>query len=294
MRKSNLALQLAVFCGLAAAASAVFAQPATQPLTVKMLKSNVYMAEGGGGNTGIIIGDKGVIVIDAKTTPAAGMEVVDEVKKLTNKPITTVILTHSDADHVNGLAAFPKGLTIIAHANNKMEQEQAIAAGGRGAPPKDYLPTKLVTKTRESDTIDGVKMTLIHVAPAHTSGDLAIYLPEQKMVFTGDLVATTIPDPLIHLQKHGTSQGWIDFVSALVKLDADTYVPGHGDPQTKAQVEDRLKNAEMKRAKIVSLVKQGKSLDEVKSALGETAAAPAGGPRFPSFTETTYEELTKK
>ena len=294
MHKSKIALKLVFLGGLAVTAATAVAQPQAQPLTVKMLGSNVYVAEGGGGNTGIIIGDKGVIVIDAKTTPASGMQVVDEVKKLTDKPITTVILTHSDADHVNGLAAFPKGLTIIAHANNKMEQEQAIAAGGRGAPPKDYLPTKVVTKTRESDTIDGVAMTLIHIAPAHTSGDLAIYLPAQKMVFTGDLVATTLPDPLIHLQKHGTSQGWIDFVSALVKLDADTYVPGHGDPQTKAQVETRLKNAETKRAKIVSLVKQGKSLDEIKSALGETAAPAAGAPRFPSFTQTTYEELTKK
>ena len=294
MRKSNVALTLAFVGSLVLSTATAVAQPGAQPLTVKMLKSNVYVAEGGGGNTGIIIGDKGVIVIDAKTTPASGQEVVDEVKKLTNKPITTVILTHSDADHVNGLAAFPKGLTIIAHANNKMEQEQAIAAGGRGAPPKDYLPTKVVTKMRESDTIDGVKMTLIHIAPAHTSGDLAIYLPAQKMVFTGDLVATTLPDPLIHLQKHGTSQGWIDFVSALVKLDADTYVPGHGEPQTKAQVETRLKNAETKRAKIVALVKQGKTLDEIKTALGETGAPAAGAPRFPSFTQTTYEELTKK
>jgi glyoxylase-like metal-dependent hydrolase (beta-lactamase superfamily II) len=279
---------------LVVTAAVAVAQPATQPLVVKKLADDVYEAEGGGGNTGIIIGDRGVIVIDAKTTADSGMQVVEEVKKLTDKPITTVILTHSDADHVNGLAGFPKGLTIIAHVNNKMEQEQALAAGGRGAPPKDYLPTKVVTKARESDTIDGVNLTLIHVAPAHTSGDLAVYLPDRKLVFTGDLVTTNIPDPLIHLQKHGTSQGWIDFVAALVKLDAGTYVPGHGDVQTKAQVETRLKNTEAKRAKIASLVKQGKSLDEVKTALGETAPAQAGGTRFPTFTQTTYEELTQK
>jgi cyclase len=294
--RSTFALRLMLIAGLAAFATLALAQPPNQPLTVKMLKKDVYVAEGGGGNSGIIIGDKGVIVIDAKTTPAAGKEVVDEVAKLTSKPITTVILTHSDADHVNGLAAFPKGLTIIAHENNKKEQEEALSAGGRGAPPKDYLPTKVVMKMRESDKIDGVSMTLIHIAPAHTSGDLAVYLPADKIVFTGDLVATQLPDPLIHLQKNGSSEGWIKFVSALVKLDADTYVPGHGDPQTKAQVETRLKNAEAKRAKIVAMVKEGKSLDDIKKALGEPTAAAAGGrgPRFPSFTETTYDELTKK
>jgi cyclase len=292
MRHRNLGLKLVSAAAVAAVGTLAFAQPPDQPLTVKKLEDNIYVAEGGGGNSGIIIGDHGVVVIDAKTTPAAGEQVVDEVAKLTDKPITTVILTHSDADHVNGLAAFPKGLTIIAHKNDMMELEQALSAGGRGAPPKDYLPTQVVTKMRESQTIDGVDMQLIHIAPAHTSGDLAVYLPAEGIVFTGDLVATTLPDPLIHLQKHGSSEGWIKFVSALADLDADTYVPGHGEPQTKAQVQTRLDNAEQKRAKIASLVEDGKSLDEIKSALGETAAAPAGGLRFPTFTETTYQELT--
>jgi hypothetical protein len=73
MRKSNIALRLGLLGGLAFTAAVAFAQPAAQPLVVKMLKKNVYVAEGGGGNTGIIVGDKGVIVIDAKTTPASGI-----------------------------------------------------------------------------------------------------------------------------------------------------------------------------------------------------------------------------
>jgi anti-sigma factor RsiW len=68
-------------------------------------------------------------------------------------------------------------------------------------------------------------------------------------------------------------------------------VLGHADPETKAQVEANLKNAEEKRTRIAALVKQNKSLDEIKQTLGEAGAPP---PRFPSYTETTYEELTKK
>jgi glyoxylase-like metal-dependent hydrolase (beta-lactamase superfamily II) len=212
---------------------------------------------------------------------------VDEVHKLTNKPITTVIFTHSDADHVNGIVSFPKGLTIIAHENDRREIEQAQAAGANGAPPKELLPNKVVTGMRENDTIDGVKMTLIHVAPAHTSGDLAVYLPDEKVVFSGDLIGNG--DPLIHRNKKGESEGWIQFVSALVQLDADTFVLAHADAMTKAQVQANLKSAQDKRAKIAGLVKEGKSLDQIKQAFGETG--PAG--RFPSFTETTYEELAK-
>jgi glyoxylase-like metal-dependent hydrolase (beta-lactamase superfamily II) len=58
---------------------------------------------------------------------------------------------------------------------------------------------------RENDTIDGVKMTLIHIAPAHTSGDLAVYLPDEKVVISGDLIGPA--DPLIHRNKNGESEG---------------------------------------------------------------------------------------
>src|SRR5271155_3487166 len=118
------------------AAMAAAQPPAPAPFMVHQLKPNVYWVEGGGGNSGVIVGDKGVIVIDAKTTAAGGKELLDDIAKITPKPVTTVIETHSDGDHVNGLAAFPTtGITVIAHANNKKEQETALAAGGRGAPP---------------------------------------------------------------------------------------------------------------------------------------------------------------
>jgi cyclase len=274
---------LAFFCTLA------FAQAPDPGLTVKKLKDNIYMAEGGGGTSTIIIGQNGVIVVDAKNRPPDGKQLVDEVGKLTNKAITTVILTHSDPDHVRGLGGFPKGLTIIAHENDKKEIEQDLAAGGRASPPREYLPNKIVTQARESMTIEGVKMTLIHIAPAHTTGDLAVYLSDAKVVASGDLIGNG--DPTIHLEKHGSSEGWIKFVSVLADLDADTYVRGHADVATREQVRLILANAEAKRARIVDLVKQGKSLGDIKQALGEPSANPS---RFATFTETTYEELTRK
>jgi glyoxylase-like metal-dependent hydrolase (beta-lactamase superfamily II) len=288
---------LAALAGLAplfATASAHGQQP-PQPLVVQQLAPNVYWANGGGGNSGIVIANTGVIVIDAKTTPASGKALLDEIAKLTPKPVTYVILTHSDGDHVNGLASFPAGVTVIAHAGAKRELDAALAAGGRGAPPADHMPTRVIDRDVEHLTLDGVNVELRHWAPAHTSGDLVVYLPAQKLVFTGDII-TNRPDPLIHLQKNGSSAGWITTAQGIVGLDADTFVPGHGDPETKAQVQSQLASATQKRERIADLVKQGKSLDEIRTALGEPAPAPAasgrGGGGFASFTEVVYQELT--
>jgi cyclase len=274
------------------------AQQTPTPFTVHQLKPNVYWVEGGGGNSGVIVGDKGVIVVDAKTSAAGGKELLEDIAKITPKPVTTVILTHSDGDHVNGLASFPAGVKVIAHEGNKKEQEKALSAGGRGAPPADHLPSQVVSKNRENLKLEGVKVELYHWAPAHTSGDLVVYLPSEKIVFTGDIIATQLPDPLIHLEKNGSSEGWIATTKGIVGLKADQFVPGHGDVQTKSAVEKRLTDAEAKRAKIKDLVAQGKSLDEIRTAVGDAPPAQGRGggrgPGFASFTQVVYEELTKK
>ena len=104
-----------VWIGLGTLAAATMGQaPAAAPFITHQLKPNVYWVEGGGGNSTVIVGDKGVIVVDVKVSKAGGQELLDDIAKITPKPVTTVILTHSDGDHINGLAAFPAGLKIIA------------------------------------------------------------------------------------------------------------------------------------------------------------------------------------
>lgn len=279
------------------AAQAPSAAPPTE--TVKQLKDNVYYASGStGSNNGVIVGNQGVVLIDTGITTDSEKVELAEIAKITTKPISAAILTHSDGDHVNGLAVLPEGITIVSQQDCKTEMQAAMnnpPANGRPAPPKVPLPTKTVDK-RDSMTIEGVKFDFLHVAPAHTSGDLVVYLPEQKIVFTGDIISGNTPYPLIHLEKHGSSQGWIETVTAILALDADTFVPGHGDVHNRADIQQRLTAVSDRRAQIQSLVSQGKTLDEIKQQLNETAApaAPGRGPRFASFTEVVYQELTQK
>ena len=85
------------------------------------------------------------------------------------------------------------------------------------------------------------------------------YLPSEKIVFTEDIIATQMADPLIHLAKNGSSEAWITTTKGMVALNSDQFVPGHGELQTKAAIQKRLADAEDKRAKIKDLVAQGKS-----------------------------------
>src|SRR5580700_4662177 len=290
-RIAFLGLAFAIMTALSAAPSLRAQQFA--PIVTHALSGGVYWIEGGvGSNSGVVVGKDGVIVVDAKQTPESGKAVMAEVAKITPKPVTHIILTHSNLDHVDGLPGFPKGLTIIAQENCKQQMEhprnnpQNIDLSG-------YIPTKTVGK-KESMTIDGVRFVLLHWAPAHTSGDLIIYLPDQKIAFTGDITVMRLPYPLIHLEDNGSSEGWMESMKGIVALRADTFVPGHGGVQTKAELRKRLADTAARREKIKELVAQGKSLDEIKGLLGEPARPAAGGGQaFASFTEVVYKELSK-
>ena len=292
----KLALGLAMLAAFVSFATLAGAQQQPQPLKVTKVKDNVYWVQGGAGsNDGFIVGTTGVIVVDTKTTADSEKGVIAEIAKITPKAVNTAIITHSDGDHVNGLAAFPAGLTIIAQENCKKEME--ASAGSRNPAPQDRLPTKTYDKT-DKLTIDGVHIRLYHWAPGHTSGDTVVYLPDEKIVFGGDLLVTNRPDTVIHLEKNGSAAGWIENAKGMLGLDADTYLTGHGDMMTKADVQKKLDLIQDKYDKIKAMVAQGKSLDEIKTSFGEPTAAPPpnpnGAPPAATLTEVIYKEVSKK
>lgn len=288
--RNSLFVSLAT-AALSAASFSAAQQPPAAPLQVHQMTPNVYWVDGGVSNSGVIVGDKGVIVIDTKMTVDNGKELLADVAKITSKPVTTVILTHRDVDHIGGLPAFPKGIEIIAHEviPNKPQSPPAGGSGangpGPGGPrPPAVVPTRVITSNKEVLNIDGVKIELLHWAPAHTSGDTVVYLPAQKIAFAGDILALDFSVPLIHAEQNGSAAGWIETAKGMVALDSDKYVPGHGTVQTKQNVEDRLNKASAEYAKIKELIGQGKSLAEIQAAVGDTPPdqlkSGASGVRF--------------
>jgi cyclase len=288
MKLTHFVLATAVGCSSVALAQAPAAAPfVTHRIETKAGPSNVYWVEGGGGNSTVIVGQKGVIVVDAKVSKAGGEELLADIAKITPLPVTTVIITHSDGDHVNGLAAFPAGLTIIAQENEKKEMEAAYAAKAPGAVGPEHMPTKVVGND-ETVTLEGQKIRLVHFAPAHTSGDLMVYLPALGVLASGDIIATNSPYPRIHDEKNGTSAGWLKTVQGLIALKPDQIIPGHGNLQTLDDLKKREAMAAERRDKVIALTKEGKSLDEIKAAVGDTEKL-----NYKSWTEIVYNETKK-
>ncbi|HEV2198303.1 MAG TPA: MBL fold metallo-hydrolase [Bryobacteraceae bacterium] len=268
------------------------------PLKVTKLGDNLYLAKGGRGgndaNVGFAVGRTGVIFVDSKNSPESEKDVLDEIVKITSQPVKTAIILHSD--HEKGVTALPAGLTIVAQENTRKEMEVSTA---RDAVPREYFPTKTVAKD-ETMTIDGIRVRLLHWAPAHTSGDLAAYFPAQKVVFSGDLLVTDFPlsGTQIHPELHGSVAGWIESVKQMLTLDADTFVSGHGDLFTRNDVRTKLAFMQDKWDRMKALVARGKSLEEIETALGESAPSqrnPASVIPPPSVTtEVIYHEMTAK
>jgi len=249
-------------------------------------EGKVYLIPGGGSNSTVVIGDKGVIVIDVKTTMATGEQLLKKIATLTSKPVTHVIETHSDCDHINGIVAFPKSVKIIAQVNNRTEQEQVARLatveinGGYGVAPQDRLPTVLITKDKEAVTINGVRFVFYHLGPGHTGGDLMIYLPDEKVMVAGDILFTSnVAAPnnglFFKFEKGATTTGWFQNAEALLKVDADVYVTGHGDKlMTKADVEKLIADFRAKMAKVDALAASGKSLEETVKEMGDPPFDP--------------------
>ena len=109
--KRSVVLGVVVVVG--ALSMAVAAQQAPQRnIDVEKLKDNLFVLKGGGGNTAVFVTSTGVVVVDAKN-PGWGQPILDKIKTLTDKPITTLINTHTHGDHVSGNVEFPATVDII-------------------------------------------------------------------------------------------------------------------------------------------------------------------------------------
>jgi cyclase len=262
-----------------------YKQEGTPPVEAVKISDHVYELRGGSGsNSAFILSDEEVFIIDGKMSEKTAADMLATVQAITDKPITHILLTHSDGDHVNGLTGFPSTLPILAHDNTKSH----MAAANEDRDVKLPLPSLTFT---DSFTISsgGLVIEMYHFGPAHTDGDAVIYIPADKVAVIGDLYFTG-RDPLIHLHKNGSAFGLLKTLKAILNLDVDIYLSGHAEPAGRDDIQALLKSIEEKQIKVEAMIKEGKSLDDIKTAFGLTLTQS----RLKSLVEVIHIELTNK
>ena len=110
-------------------------QPAPMVIEVDTLKDNLFVLKGGGGNTAVFVTATGVVVVDTKN-PGWGQPILDKIKTLTDKPVTTIINTHTHGDHVSGNVAFPATVEVITQENTKKYMDQPNPVFGLQTGPR--------------------------------------------------------------------------------------------------------------------------------------------------------------
>ncbi|MRB61586.1 MBL fold metallo-hydrolase [Bacillus thuringiensis] len=188
-------------------------------------------------NIGIIVGDESVLVIDTGMGPKNAQVVMKEVRKITDKKRMFFTTTHFHPEHNFGAQFFANESVIIYNQEQKLEllnkgPEYIELFKGFGEDIAEFLEdVQLVMPSltyKESAEIDlgGITVQLFS-RPAHTRGDQVIFLPEQRVLFCGDLVENRFFS--IFPDEDAKGSAWIDVLENLQKFHADIVVPGHGE-----------------------------------------------------------------
>jgi len=197
--KRFVVLLALVAAGAVTAAIAASQQPAAgaKPMVIEVekLRDNLFVLRGGGGNTGVFIASDGVVVVDTKN-PGWGQPILNKIKELTDKPITTIVNTHTHGDHVSGNVEFPATVDIVTHENTAINmkamktvtgfQPQPGATNifeanqGKGLPKRTFKDR--ISIGRGADQVD-----LYYFGRGHTNGDAWIVFPAVRVMHAGDI-----------------------------------------------------------------------------------------------------------
>jgi len=191
--------------------------------------------EGFNSNAGFVVTDDGVVVIDALGTPALGNALLQAIRRVTPKPVKRVILTHYHADHFYGLEPLKAaGADVWAHRAALEYLESGEAQRRLQQRANDLFPwvdesMKIVRADRWLDEraefeLGGIRFEIYHLGPAHSPEDVIIVVPQEGVVFSGDILfAGRIP-----FVGEADSKRWLERIDRLLELKPRIMVTGHG------------------------------------------------------------------
>ena len=214
--------------------------------TLKKITKNIYGVFGvpqqvSKENRGFIsnayfyISDKYIVVFDALSSYQLGKELISTIKKVSNKPIKYLIITHYHTDHFYGIQAFKEiGITTIAHkwAYEYLSDPYAIQffesrkkVLGNYLKGTKIIPPDVAIENYAIINLDTETIEAKQVCKGHTNGDIIIYIPKENALVVGDLIF----DERVPFLGSGNSKSWIKCIDEIIKLKPEVVLPGHGN-----------------------------------------------------------------
>ena len=255
----------------------------------------------GGSNSAVLITDEGVLVVDTRTHPDDAEALLAEIRQLTDAPIRYVVTSQHHGDHYMGNSVFEReGATIIAHEDTQAVIEerfeferQTRPFAARGQDPDEVvlvLPDILFT-SRAKILLGGRTVELIYLGPGQNEGDTLVYFPHARALHTGGVFhnqswANTSYTPSL--------AGWVNVLRAMQTIDADIYLPPHGDLATAADIDRFTAFIDEIDTSMRAAIDEGMTLDAIIESLTfDDYADWRGYDRRPRNLTAVYELMTQ-
>src|SRR5215467_4930834 len=182
----------------------------------------------------IVITANGVLVADGQKDPSTTRKLVDFIKSLTSQPIGYVVVASEHGDHSGGHESFPPGAIFLSSPTSQANL-QAQAKNDKPGRPKTIVPTQTVAD-RSVLKMGTTEIQILNLGPAHTGGDLEVYLPAEKILFASEVFS----NHLFPQMRAAPPKEWIQTLRKVQKVDATWVLPGHGFIDDPADLKEEL------------------------------------------------------
>jgi glyoxylase-like metal-dependent hydrolase (beta-lactamase superfamily II) len=245
-----------------------------QPVQLKQVAPDLYfLYDDLSSNSAFLVTDEGVLVVDTRQHPAHARDLIERIRKITDKPIKWAINTHAHGDHFLGNPEFNKiGATIIAHrdtyAGIVKNQDMEIRRRQRffTAMKLDPAEVKIVLPEVTFDSAMTIRMggrtvEILYFGPGQNPGDTVVHFPHARTLFIGGPFARK---NWSNMSFTPSVDGWIALLQKLAAYDVDQYLPGHGDVGSKQDLLDEAKLLADVQAAVKNAIAEGKSKEEIE------------------------------
>jgi len=292
------ALSMAVTAAQAPAPGSLSPQ-ALEATKIEKVRDNLYMITGStpvpreafsGGNTAVFVTDAGVVIVDTKLA-GWGQVILDKIKTVTDKPVTTIINTHTHGDHTGSNSMFAPTVEIIAHENTKANMAKMDAFKGDNAKflPKRTYQDKL-TLGKGRDAID-----LYYFGRGHTNGDTWVVFPALRVMHTGDMFAWK-DAPTLDRNNGGSGLEYAQTVGKVLDTvkNVDTLIVGHSPLRTIPELREYQQFMNDFVAAVQDAKKAGKSVDDAAASINLSGKyKDYKNDRYKAAVQAIYDELGK-